>query len=276
MKHVIPALMYSVLQAQGLPPGLEVPAGLDLKKGSLQVVAFDREFFEVGGPKEGTPVKIPIEGRAWRFILRSGEGRPVGALTLAERFRSGLDPSWTWEWKERLVAKRTVDGRELWLRGQPGGSGEIRLVVVERGQPRVMDLPEPSLLPELPKGTEDFPYLPPWPGAKLSGSAVSRSPVDAKFPDGAEQIVLLNWIDKEYALPQPPSAYEFMVVYRSALVRAGWEIEGALQGGTTQIQAAYRRRGRDLRATLRLMGDAMGISVADAGAQLRGGSAPPK
>ena len=36
------------------------------------------------------------------------------------------------------------------------------------------------------------------------------------------------------------------------------------------IQAAYRRRGRDLRATLRLLGDALGISVADVGAQIRG------
>jgi hypothetical protein len=276
MKRALPALISSLLQAQGLPQGLELPPGLELKPGSVQAVSFDRELFDVAGPKAGTVVKIPVEGRTWRFLLRSSEGRPLGALTLSERFRTGLDPSWAWEWRERLVAKRTVDGRELWLRAQPGGSGEMRVAVVERGLPRQLEFKEPSLLPELPKGTEDFPYLPPWPGAKLSGSAVSRSPVDAKFPDGAEQIALVNWIDKEYALPQPPSAHEFMVVYRSALIRAGWEIEGSIQSATTQIQAAYRQRGRDLRATLRLMGDAMGISVADVGAQLRGSGPRPK
>lgn len=270
MKRFLPALLCSMLQAQGLPPGVDLPAGLELKPGSIQIAEFDRELFEVLNPKDGAVVKLPVEGRTWRFVLRASEGRPAGALTLAERLRTGLDATWTWEWRERLLAKQGVGQRELWLRGQPGGSGELRVVVIEKGLPRSLDLPEPSLLPELPKGTEDFPYLPPWPGAKLSGSAVSRSPVDAKFPDGTEQIVLLNWIDKEYALPRPPSAHEFLVVYRTALLRAGWEIEGTLQGGTTQIQAAYRRRGRDLRATLRLMGDALGISVADAGAQLRG------
>ena len=276
MKRAFLSLAVSLLQAQGLPPVLQVPEGLELKPGSIQFVAFDRETFDVPGPKPGTGVKVPVEGPTWRFALRSSEGRPLGALTLGERLRGGLDSAWVWEWPERLVAKRTFEGREYWLRGQPGGSGEMRLAVVERGQPRTLDLTEPSLQPELPKGPEDFPYLPPWPGAKLIGSAVSRSPVDAKFPDGAEQIVLLNWIDKEYALAKPPSAHEFMVVYRTALLRAGWEIEGALQGGTTQIQATYRRRGRDLRATLRLMGDAMGISVADAGAQLQGPGAKPR
>lgn len=275
MKRLLPVLLSSVLQAQDLPPGFGVPPGLEARPGSLEAWAFDREFFEVTGSKEGAVVRLPIEGRTWRLVLRSGDGRPLGALTLGERLRAGLDPAWTWDSPERLVARRTLEGRELWLRGAPGASGEIRVAVVEKGLPRAFDLPEPALLPEFPKGSEDFPYLPPWPGAKLSASAVSRSPVDAKLPDGSERILLLNWIDKEYDLPQPPSPHEFLVVYRGALQRAGWEIEGALQGGTPQIQAAYRRRGRDLRATLRLLGRALGISVADAGAQLRGAAPRP-
>jgi hypothetical protein len=142
------------------------------------------------------------------------------------------------------------------------------MVLVERGEPRVLDLPLPGLQSELPKGQEDFPYLPPWPGAKLIASNVSRAPVDVKLEDGTEHILMVNFIDKEYSLSKPPSDYEFLVVYREALERAGWVLEGTLRGGITQIQATYNRRGRDLRATLRLLGDAMGISAADVGAQL--------
>jgi hypothetical protein len=274
MRRFLPILIVAALQAQELPPELEIPAGLELRPGSVQFSTFDRDTFELPSPKGGLPLRLPVEGKVWRLALRSNEGRPLGALTLSERLRNGMDPAWTWEWKERLVASRRIGERVLWLRASPGATGELRVTMVEKGLPRNMDLPEPALLPEQPKGPEDFPYLPPWPGAKLRASAVSQSPVDAKFQGGTERIVLLNWIDKEYVLPRPPSPHEFLVVYRAALLRAGWEIEGSLQGGTTQIQATYRRRGRDIRTTLRLMGDAMGISVSDAGAQLKGESQP--
>ena len=276
MRRVLLSALTICLQAQDLPPGLELPPGLQLKPGSLQSIPFDRESFELQSPKGGPAVHLPVEGRTWRFLLRSSEGRPLGALTLAGRLRDGLGSAWVWEWKERLVARRLEGEKEWWFNASPGGSGELKVTVVEKGLPRTLDLKEPALLPELPKGTEDFPYLPPWPGSQLRASAVSRSPVDLKLPDGKEQIALVNWIDKEYQTSPPPSPHEFLVVYRAALLNSGWEIEGTLQGASTQIQAAYRRRGRDLRATLRLMGDALGISVADVGAQLRHPDAKPK
>jgi hypothetical protein len=79
--------------------------------------------------------------------------------------------------------------------------------------------------------------------------------------------VLVNWIEKEYALPEPPSAFEFVTAYRQALESAGWEIEGDFHGSLIQVQAIYLQGHRDIRLTLRLVGDAMAISVADVGAQ---------
>ena len=82
---------------------------------------------------------------------------------------------------------------------------------------------------------------------------------------------MVNFIDKEYQVSEPPAVAEFLAAYRAALEKAGWEIEGAMRGTAPQIQANYTRSGRDIRATLRFSGNALGISVADVGAQV----APP-
>jgi hypothetical protein len=256
-----------------LPAVFALPAELEVKPGSVVAREFDRENFDLKLDPRKPAVPVPVAGRTWRFIVRGANGRPMGAIAMLDRLLPALERGgWTLEWKERAIAKREAGERLYWVKASTGSTGELRMVLVEKGEPRVLDLPLPGLQPELPKGQEDFPYLPPWPGAKLTASNVSRAPVDVKFPDGSEHIMLVNFLDKEYSLAKPPSDYEFLVVYREALERAGWILEGTLKGEITQIQATYLRRGRDLRATLRLMGDAMGISVADVGAQI---AAPP-
>jgi len=252
------------------PPAVfALPVELEIKPGSVAVREFDRESFDLKLDPRKPAVAVPVVGRTWRFVVRGANGRPMGAIAMLDRLLPALERGgWSLEWKERAIARRETGDRQYWLKASTGSTGELRLVLVEKGEPRVLDLPLPGLQPELPKGTEDFPYLPPWPGAKLTASNVSRAPVDVKFPDGSEHIMLVNFLDKEYSLAKPPSDYEFLVVYREALERAGWILEGTLKGEITQIQATYLRRGRDLRATLRLLGDAMGISVADVGAQI--------
>jgi len=254
--------------AVALPTALVLPPELEVKPGSLVALDFDRESFDLKPADGKRPVPLPVSGRVWRFVVRAA-GRPVGAFALLERLLPALERGgWTLEWRERAVAKRVEGDRAFWLKASAGTSGELKLVLAEKADPRILDLPLPGLKPELPRGTEDFPYLPPWPGATLQASNTSRSPVDVRFPDGTEHLMMVNFLDKEYSLPKPPTDHEFLVVYREALERAGWTLEGTLRGGVTQIQATYVRRGRDLRATLRLLGDAMGISVADVGAQL--------
>ncbi len=252
-----------------LPTYFPLPPGMAVKEGSREAWPYDSESFDLRNPATQGLVKVPIQGRTWRFVLHSTEARPIGALTLMARYKPILEEAgWTWQWEERGIAKRFAGESESWLRIAPAGGGELKVVLVEKGSPRVLVLPPPGPTPELPTGKEDFPYLPPWPGAKLVASAVSQAPVGLKLPDGKDSIAMVNFIDKEYQLSETPAAAEFLAAYRTALEKAGWEIEGSMRGSVPQIQVNYSKLGRDIRATLRLSGDALGISVADVGAQI--------
>ncbi len=275
LRSVMAALICSAGWAQTPTPDAVLPAyfpllpGMEVKAGNREAWPYDGESFDLRNPATQGLVKVPIQGRTWRFFLRSNEARPVGTLTLLARYKPILEEAgWSWQWEERGIAKRVAGEVETWLRIAPSGGGELKVVLVEKGLPRVLVLPLPGPTPVLPTGTENFPYLPPWPGAKLVASAVSQAPVGLKLSDGNESIALLNFIDKEYQLSAPPAASEFLAAYRAALEKAGWEIEGALRGSVPQIQANYSKFGRDIRATLRLSDNALGISVADVGAQI--------
>ena len=257
-----------------LPSYFPLLPGMEVKEGNRNAWAYDQESFDLRNPATQGLLKVPVHGRTWRFILHSTEARPIGALSLMTRYKLMLEEAgWTWQWEERGVAKHVAGESESWLRISPSGGGELKVVLVEKGMPRVLVLPTPGPIPELPTGKENFPYLPPWPGAKIVASAVSQAPVGLKLPDGKETIGMVNFIDKEYQLTETPAAAEFLASYRAALEKAGWEIEGAMRGQDPQIQAMYIKSGRDIRATLRLSGDALGISVADVGAQI---AAPSK
>lgn len=250
-----------------IPEAFVVPEGFRIKEGSIAFQAFDQEAFEMRGSPAQGPFRVPVEGRVWRFSLESS-GPRAGALRLMQSLRPQLEAAgWIWQWVERGVARRPLGGRDLWLRVGSGASGELKIVLAEPAPPPVLVLQKPGTEVEFPKPDGDFPYLAPWPGARLVSSAPTQAPVAATMPDGRAGFVLVNFIEKEYALAEPLSPHAFLTVYRRALEAAGWEIEGNFKGALIQVQATYLRDGRDLRATLRLVGDAMAISVADVGAQ---------
>lgn len=256
-----------IQEAPAPPTGLDLPPSLTPKAGSLELLPYDEETFDVKAAPGGPPLRVTVEGRTWRFTLVAAEGR-AGVLTLTERLKHALAVSgWIWQHEDRGVARREVGSRECWLRMWPGGSGELKVVVVERREPRRMILPRPGPAPELPKAKEDFPYLPPWPGAEIVSCADSQNPVAVEMEPGKPLMVLITFIEKEYELREAVSPHEFLTVYSKALLNAGWEIEGRFRGTMTQVQAIYTKDGRDIRATLRLLGKSMAISVGDVGAQ---------
>lgn len=253
--------------AAPLPAAFQVPEGLRIKTESLAFQGFDQEHFDVRGTLAQGPLRVPVEGRVWRFNLESS-GPRVGAIRLMQMLRPHLESTgWVWQWAERGVARRPVEGQDLWLRVASGASGELKVVLAEPGPPPVLVLQKPGTGVEFPKPDGDFSYLAPWPGARLVSSAPSQAPVAVMMPDGRAGFALVNFIEKEYALPERISAHAFLTVYRRALEVAGWDIEGNFKGVMIQLQATYQKDGRDLRATLRLVEDAMAISVADVGAQ---------
>lgn len=240
-----------------------------MKPDSYRFSTYDLETFEVKPPANQAPLRVPVKGRTWRFILESA-GVRAGILSLQQTLRPALDAGgWVWQWEQRGVARRSQGDQECWLKVSPSGSAALQVVLVQPGLPRALTLARPGQRPEVPAPDQDFPYLTPWPGAVLMASAPPQEgpPIAVDMGKGQQGFVFVKWIEKEYALPEPPSPYEFTTVYSQALEAAGWEIEGDFRSTLVQVQATYLKEGRDIRLILRLMGDAMAVSVADVGLQ---------
>lgn len=260
----VPALVQT---APALPPGFTLPEGLRMKPDTYQVSAYDLETFEVKPSLSQAPMRLPIKGKTWRFVLESSGAR-ASISTLQQLLKPGLTSSgWVWQWEQRGVARRSQGAQESWIKVSPSGSAALQVILVQPGPPRTLTLARPGKTPEVPAPSGDFPYLTPWPGAELVTSAPSQAPVVTDLGNGTQGFVIVNWIEKEYALAAPPSPYEFVTSYRQALETAGWEIEGDFHGSIVQVQAVYLQEGRDIHLTLRLAGNAMAVSVADVGAQ---------
>ncbi len=262
----VPALIQA---APAMPPGFTLPEGLQVKPGSFKVNAFDQETFEVKASLNEAPVRLPKTGRTWRFILEAA-GPRAGIYTLQQRLKPTLlAAGWAWQWEQRWVARRDEGGQEAWLKVSPSGSAALQVVLVQPGPPRILTLARPGRTPERLAPDGDFPYLTPWPGAVLMVSTPPQPGplIGVDLGGGRQELVILDWIEKEYALPEPPSSYEFVTTYRKALEAAGWEIEGDFRGSPVQLQAVYLQEGRDIRLILRLARDAMAVAVADVGAQ---------
>jgi hypothetical protein len=262
----VPALVQEV---PALPPGFTLPEGLRVKPGTLKISAYDLETFEVKPSLNQAPLRLPIKGRTWRFVLESS-GVRAGSYSLQQALKPALTlGGWVWQWEQRGVARRIEGAQELWIKVSPAGSAALQVALVQPGSPRTITLTKPQKTPEVPAPDGDFPYLTPWPGAVLMVSAPPQPgpPIACDLGGGRQGFVIVNWIEKQYAIPDPPSTYEFVATYRQALETAGWEIEGNFQGGLVQVQAIYLQDGRDIRLTLRLAGDVMAVSVADIGAQ---------
>lgn len=263
---LLPALVQS---APVLPPGFVLPEGLTVKAGSWRESSYDLETFEIRPSLEQAPLRIPVKGRTWRFAIESS-GVRAGIFSLLQKLKPALEAGgWVWQWEQRGVARRSAEGQESWIKVSPSGGAALQITLIQQGSARTLKLAAPGKTPEMPKPDGDFPYLTPWPGATLMVSSPSQPgpPIVIDAGGGQQKFVVVNWIEKEYQIPDPPSPYEFVTVYRRALEEAGWEIEGDFHGDLVQVQAIYLKDGRDIRLTLRLVGDAMAVSVADVGAQ---------
>jgi hypothetical protein len=271
LRFCIPALLAAPAAAQDfqLPPYLPIPDGLEIKPEGQETWRFDKEPFDVRNPQTGAWLKVPIAGMTSRFLLRPSGGQRLGVLLLQQRMQEALAAAgWTWEWKERGIAKHLADGHEAWVSVKAAGSGELKVAVVEKADPPTLTLPEPGTEIEPINDKADFPYLFPSVKGRLLKSLQLASPEPVRLADGTETLATMTLVEKQYELERPVSNHEFLSVMQAALRAAGWAIEGTTPAPDAVVQAVYLKKGRDLRATLRNLRTAQSIAVTDVGAQL--------
>ena len=110
-----------------------------------------------------------------------------------------------------------------------------------------------------------FPYLAP-PAMALTGTNSDGAALYIKLK-GDEEPTLISprTIVKSHVRPERMSTLQFVLEYRSALAKAGWEIVEEVQGDTTgdaMLSAHYARNGRDIWASIHF-GAELSISVAE-------------
>jgi len=137
--------------------------------------------------------------------------------------------------------------------------------------------PPPGALPEERGATQDFPYLPPPPGARLFDTRTIPGPLELKPATADDEAVLAgrSYVRKSYAPANAPSAAPFVVRYRDALFVSGWHLIDVTRvddkvriEGSVDISAQYRDQGRNIYARVTQEPDGSShISVADVGAE---------
>jgi OOP family OmpA-OmpF porin len=144
-------------------------------------------------------------------------------------------------------------------------------------QPQRPGFRAPDPMPETVSATEDFPYLPPPPGARLIETRLIRGPLELWPATADDEAVLagMSYVRKSYGPINAPTAAPFVVFYRDVLFVSGWHAVGATRvddktpvEGSVNIAAHYREQRRNVYARVTQEPDgSVHISVADVGAE---------
>ncbi|MBY0493054.1 MAG: OmpA family protein [Cyanobacteria bacterium] len=150
----------------------------------------------------------------------------------------------------------------------------IALVAAQR-QP--VSFPQPAALPEVVGNTQDFPFLPPPPGARLTETVRVDGALELKSATADDEAVLAgtSYTRKIYARTSAISSQRFVASYRDALFAAGWKLidvtkldEQRMQPETVTVSAHYMSNGRNIYARVTMEPDGpYEINVADVGAE---------
>jgi outer membrane protein OmpA-like peptidoglycan-associated protein len=144
-------------------------------------------------------------------------------------------------------------------------------------QPQRPAFRAPDPLPETVRATDDFPYLPPPPSARLIETRTITGPLELWPATADDEAVLagMSYVRKSYAPINAPAAAPFVISYRDALFVSGWHLIGTTRvddktpvEGSVSIAAHYREQGRNVYARVTQEPDgSVHISVADVGAE---------
>jgi OOP family OmpA-OmpF porin len=144
-------------------------------------------------------------------------------------------------------------------------------------QPQPIVFPPPSAVPEAVGTTQNFPYLPPLAGARLTQTSRIDDALELKSATADDEAVLagMSYTRKSYERTSAISSSRFISSYRDALFAAGWKLievtkldEKTPLAETVTVAAHYMSNGRNIYARVTQEPDGpYEINVADVGAE---------
>jgi len=157
----------------------------------------------------------------------------------------------------------------------------IALATVARGQvpaPKPAPaFPAPASTPEAVADTQDFPFLPALPGARLISTELVSKPLELRPATADDEAVLAgtSYVQKTYEPPATLTPLVFIATLRESLFAAGWKLigstkleEAAAQPETINVAAYYSANGRIIYARMTQEPDGpYHVNVADVGAE---------
>jgi OOP family OmpA-OmpF porin len=136
--------------------------------------------------------------------------------------------------------------------------------------------PPPSSTPESVADTQDFPFIPALPGARLIATKRIEAPLELRSATADDEAVLagMTYIQKSYE-PGSLTATAFVSVLRDALFAAGWKLidvtkldEVSVQPETVNVAASFLANDRLIFARMsQEPGGPYQVNVADVGAE---------
>jgi OOP family OmpA-OmpF porin len=232
-------------QSSAIPEGFSLPAGFSVDEKLSKTYDFNHE--PISYPKGGSTQQIDPSGKTWAVFLRvTPPNRTSNATdaamrpTLKAQGWDLLTPSGA------LIAHRVIGGKEQWFKGF-AESGDFRATIIEVGPaPHALTLPPPAAVPETIADGDDFPYLLKFPGSTLKRTQRTDRSVNVAPPGVGEQLAGPPTVEKLYDLPASVSKYEYMVIYRDALLKAGWDVVRTFASSDALVVAHYTKNGRDI------------------------------
>lgn len=140
-----------------------------------------------------------------------------------------------------------------------------------------LGFPQPGATPESVADSQDFPFIPALPGARLISTKRIQEPLELRSATADDEAVLagMSYVQKTYDRPAGQTPLAFISVWRESLFAAGWKLidvtkleERSTQPETVNVAAQYAANGRLIYARLtQEPGGPYQVNVADVGAE---------
>lgn len=260
-----------------LPPFFVLPSNITIATeggGRINFEDFGESTFWEG--PSGSEKEITKQGKHWSAPLElqkppaNIDGKGIWAALKPSLVAAGWTIPQEYDSNPFSAMMRyQKDGHDVWGYIKIFGTDDMRLNLVEVGSGTSdFVINPPAATPEkFDVKKQDFPYLPPLPGAKPGTGSVQDGPMEVTLP-GSSEAQLVGTGSKTRFYPNPPtlSTLAFINSYKDALTKAGWTIIATNRGSDATLTAHYAKNGRDLWTYLHMGGEEYAIRVADAGA----------